>query len=200
MPDSYITRSLEPVLIKATSEFPAVILTGPRKSGKTKLLQKLFGQHYRYVSLEAPDIRLVAVEDPRGFLERYPPPVIMDEVQHVPDLFPYIKEKIDSDRPRTGQYLLASSQNLLVTERVTESLAGRAATPPTCLGAVPSTFDRIITAYVWWIMGELSSRGIPRACSTSWAGCITMAQQVHPDSSRAGCSYAASSSQPDALS
>ena len=127
MPDSYTTRSLEPVLISAASEFPAVILTGPRQSGKTTLLQKLFGQYYRYVSLEAPDIRLAAIEDPRGFLERYPSPVIMDELQHVPDLFPYIKEKIDADRSRTGQFLLASSQNLLVTERVTESLAGRAA-------------------------------------------------------------------------
>ena len=127
MPDSFIARSLEPVLIRAASEFPAVLLTGPRQSGKTRLLQELFGQHYRYISLEAPDIRLAAVVDPRGFLERYPPPVIMDEVQHVPDLLPYIKEKIDTDRSRTGQYLLASSQNLLVTERVTESLAGRAA-------------------------------------------------------------------------
>ena len=127
MSDNYITRSLESVLRRAVSEFPAVILKGPRQSGKATLLQELFGPQYRYVSLEAPDVRLAAVEDPRGFLERYPPPVIMDEVQHVPDLFPYIKEKIDSDRSRTGQYLLASPQNLLVTERVTESLAGRAA-------------------------------------------------------------------------
>ena len=127
MHDFFITRSLESVLRRAVSEFPAVLLTGPRQSGKTTLLQELFGQQYRYVSLEAPDIRLAAVQDPRGFLEQYSPPVIMDEVQHVPDLFPYIKEKIDADRRRTGQYLLTGSQNLLITERVTESLAGRVA-------------------------------------------------------------------------
>ena len=127
MQDIYINRSLESVLRRAVSEFPAVLLTGPRQSGKTTLLQELFGQQYRYVSLEAPDVRVAAVQDPRGFLEQHSPPVIMDEVQHVPDLFPYIKEKIDADRRRTGQYLLTGSQNLLITERVTESLAGRVA-------------------------------------------------------------------------
>ena len=127
MHDIFITRSLESVLRRAVSEFPAVLLTGPRQSGKTTLLQELFGQQYRYVSLEAPDVRIAAVQDPRGFLEQYSPPVIMDEVQHVPDLFPYIKEKIDADRGRTGQYLLTGSQNLLITERVSESLAGRVA-------------------------------------------------------------------------
>lgn len=127
MSQIYIRRSLEPVLKKAVSEFPAVVLTGPRQSGKTTLLQHLFAKSCRYVSLEPPDVRASAIEDPRSFLDLYPPPVIFDEVQYAPDLLPYIKEKIDAARDRSGQYLLTSSQNLLLMERVTESLAGRAA-------------------------------------------------------------------------
>ena len=127
MSQTYIKRSLEPVLKKAAAEFPAMVLTGPRQSGKTTLLQHLFSKSHQYVSLEPPDVRASAIEDPRSFLELYPPPVIFDEVQYAPDLLPYIKEKIDAERGRSGQYLLSGSQNLLLMERVTESLAGRAA-------------------------------------------------------------------------
>ena len=127
MKNPYVKRTIEPVVRQAAREFPAVVLTGPRQSGKTTLLKHIFGEKYRYVSLEPPDIRMAAIEDPRWFLEMYPPPVIFDEVQYAPELLPYIKEKIDAERERYGQYLITGSQNLLLIERVTESLAGRAA-------------------------------------------------------------------------
>ena len=124
---TYLQRSMEPVVEKAWTEFPAVVLTGPRQSGKTTLLQHVFGERCRYVSLEPPDVCAAATEDPRGFLDLYPPPTIFDEIQCAPNLLPYIKERIDGDRAKAGQYLLTGSQNLLLTQQVTESLAGRAA-------------------------------------------------------------------------
>jgi len=127
MADAYIPRSLEPVLEKAVREFPAVVLIGPRQSGKTTLLTHMYGASMRLVSLEPPDVRAAAVHDPRGFLALYPPPVIFDEIQYAPDLLPYIKERVDADRNRPGQFLLTGSQNLLLMHQITESLAGRAA-------------------------------------------------------------------------
>ena len=107
MQSRYIKRALEPVLQGAVKEFPAVVFTGPWQSGKTTLLKHLFRGQCGYVSIEPPDVRMAAKEDPRGFIEMYPPPVMFDEIQHAPELLPYIKEKIDADRDTCGQYLIS---------------------------------------------------------------------------------------------
>ncbi|MEI8078489.1 MAG: ATP-binding protein, partial [bacterium] len=124
---TYIQRGLETTLAAAAAAFPAVMLSGPRQTGKTTLLREQFGRNYRYVSLEQPPIRALARQDPGGFLDLYRAPVILDEIQYAPELLPYIKERIDADRGRMGQYLLTGSQNLLLMETVSETLAGRTA-------------------------------------------------------------------------
>lgn len=119
-------RTLAKTIQRAIKTFPALVVTGPRQSGKTTLLKTLYSSTHRFVTLEDPDVRLRAREDPRSFLDTYRAPVIIDEIQYVPELLPYIKTKID-ERRKAGQWLFTGSQNFILMQGVSESLAGRAA-------------------------------------------------------------------------
>ncbi len=119
-------RVLEKTILKAIKTFPAIVVTGPRQSGKTTLFKMLFSKTHTLVSLEDPDIRIRAKEDPIGFLNQYLPPLIIDEIQYVPELLSYIKTRIDENR-KPGQWLFTGSQNSILMHNITQSLAGRAA-------------------------------------------------------------------------
>jgi predicted AAA+ superfamily ATPase len=118
---------MEGQLRQAARQFPAVIVTGPRQSGKTTLLKHVFGATHRYVTLDNPGVRLLATREPGLFLGNYPPPVIIDEIQHAPGLLTYIKLLIDRDRQTTGRFILTGSQFFPLMAGVGETLAGRIA-------------------------------------------------------------------------
>lgn len=120
-----VERALKSKLLELIEKYPIVTLTGPRQSGKSTLLKTSLPD-YQYVSLEDPDIRLFASEDPRGFLATYPDKTIIDEAQRVPELFSYIQTHVDKVG-KEGMYLLAGSHNFLLMESVNQSLAGRTA-------------------------------------------------------------------------
>ena len=120
-----IARNLEATLRRAASQYPILTVTGPRQSGKTTLVRNLLQSH-DYVSLEAPDIREFALQDPRGFLGQFSGGVVLDEVQRAPDLFSYIQGMVDS-RDEAGRFVLTGSQNFLLLQQVAQSLAGRTA-------------------------------------------------------------------------
>ena len=126
-PRRWLARTLETPLRRAAREFPVVVLTGPRQSGKTTLLQKVLGARGQYVSLDQPDVRERARSDPRGFLAAAKRPLVLDEVQHAPEILSYIRGLVDEQRSKAGQFFLSGSQNLLLSQHVTETLAGRAA-------------------------------------------------------------------------
>jgi predicted AAA+ superfamily ATPase len=111
---------------KAVKSFPAVILTGPRRSGKTWLLRQLFPKA-SYFLLEDPDIVARLRADPQGFLDAVKTPAILDEVQNVPEVFAFVRSRIDRQPRRAGQWLLTGSQEAPFMRGVSESMAGRAA-------------------------------------------------------------------------
>ena len=164
-----ITRTLEKKLRELAGYYPAVVITGPRQSGKTTLCRMTYPDK-PYVSLEAIDIRDFAHSDPRGFLAEYADGAIIDEIQHVPELLTYLQSDIDG-RPDPGRFILTGSQHFGLSQSIAQSLAGRCGIlvllPPSLeelsafpsapadlfpllwQGAYPRIYDRGIAASQW---------------------------------------------------
>lgn len=121
-----IHRQIVPLLHSALRRFPAVVITGPRRSGKTTLLRTAL-PHAQYVLLEDPDIQDRIRRDPRAFIEDLHPPVIFDEIQNTPQLLDYVRTLVDARPRKMGQWLFTGSQEAPLMQGITESMAGRAA-------------------------------------------------------------------------
>lgn len=135
-------RTAEKHLKALARQFPSVTIIGPRQSGKTTLARAVF-KDYAYASLEDPDIRQYAISDPRGFLESFPAPLIIDEVQRVPNLLSYLQGMLDRTR-KNGQYIFTGAHQPQLKAEVSQSLAGRTA----LLKLLPPTFAELHAAGV----------------------------------------------------
>ena len=121
----YIQRALEDTVRKASATFPVMLVTGPRQVGKSTMLERLAEPNRKIVTLDDPDIRYLAKSDPALFLQRYTPPVLIDEIQYAAaELFPYIKMAVDKSK-RNGDFWITGSQAFVMMQNVSESLAGR---------------------------------------------------------------------------
>lgn len=138
MSEIFIERAMTPVMLEAYRYFPVITLTGPRQSGKTTLLRRVFAD-LPYYSLENLDIREFAVNDPLGFLSRHPEGMILDEVQNAPDLLSYIQGMVDENPEK--RFILSGSSQFSVLKKITQSLAGRTA----ILELLPLSFSEVIT-------------------------------------------------------
>ena len=125
----YITRHMEKPVMELNEQYPVLLLTGPRQVGKTTMLEHLIeveGKGRKKVSLDDLTLRELAKTDPKMFFQLYQPPLLIDEVQYAPELFPYIKIMVD-ERHQPGDFWLTGSQLFKMMEGVQESLAGRVA-------------------------------------------------------------------------
>ncbi len=120
-----IKREIQEELIALSREYPVVTITGPRQSGKTTLVQTTFPE-YSYCNLEHPEIRNIAVTDPNAIFNIYKTPVILDEIQRVPQLLSFIQVMVDANK-KNGSFILTGSNQLSLNEAVSQSLAGRTA-------------------------------------------------------------------------
>jgi uncharacterized protein len=121
-----ITRDIAPNLRLLASQYPVLTVTGPRQSGKTTLCRSEFSDH-AYVSLEDPDTRRFATEDPRGFLAQFKQGVILDEIQRAPELPSYLQAIVDAPNMENGRFILTGSHQFELMQQVSQSLAGRTA-------------------------------------------------------------------------
>jgi uncharacterized protein len=137
-----IKRNLSNKIKELASQFRVLTLLGPRQSGKTTLIRHCFPK-YTYVSLEEPDVRLYAQNDPRGFFKDFPNKVIIDEIQRVPELLSYIQSIVDKTG-ESGQFLLTGSDQLQLGATISQSLAGRTAV----LTLLPLALAEIATPHI----------------------------------------------------
>ena len=122
----YYPRAASETWLEASGQFPVLLLTGPRQVGKTTFLQHIKEEGRRYVTLDDPALRTLAAEDPALFLQRFSPPVLIDEIQYAPQLLPLIKMAADRER-KPGRFWLTGSQQFRMMRGVSETLAGRIA-------------------------------------------------------------------------
>lgn len=137
----YIPRKITPTIERGGKYFPVVVITGPRQSGKSTLCKKVFGDYFHY-NLEDVALREKIGNDPKGFIKSCGERVVIDEVQHLPDLFSYIQLVVDEDPER--RFVLTGSSNFALMERITQSLAGRSV----LFTLLPMALDELSMEYV----------------------------------------------------
>ncbi len=157
MTTQWIPRMMEAEFARVCREYPVVTITGPRQSGKTSLAKHCCRGHV-YANLELPDVRKLAQSDPKAFLSAYPAPVIIDEVQRVPELLSYIQVLADATKER-GQYILTGSHQLDLAAAISQSLAGRTA----LLRLLPLSLEELKDAGIVHSRDEIMLKGfMPR--------------------------------------